>query len=76
MITQTTTIKNGNIALPKEFQKAWKKAEIFITGEKDTILIKRLVAPPISDMINEFREVGKNISKKDVENAIKWARQK
>jgi len=75
MVTQTTKIKNGNIALPEKLRKSWKGAEVFITGEKDTILVKRLTTPSLSEMISEFRKIGKNISKKDVKDAIKWARE-
>ena len=76
MTTQIATIKDGKITLPTKLRKPWKKAKVFITGEKDTILIKRLVAPSLSEMVSEFREIGKNISKKDVGEAIKWARRK
>ena len=76
MATATTKIKNGIISLPKEFKKAWKEAEIFITGEKDIILIKRVKASSFSQMLNEFRKIGKKIKKKDVEEAVNWARRK
>ena len=76
MITQTATIKDGKIILQEKLRKPWKKAKVFITGEKDTILIKRLAPPSFSEMINEFREIGKDISKKNLDEAIKWVRQK
>lgn len=76
MNPQTTKVKNGKIMLPKQLRRAWEKAEVFITGEKDTLLIKRLKSPSFTEMLNEFRKIGKNISKKDVEEAIKWVRRK
>jgi len=76
MVAQITKVKNGNITLPKEFRKAWKGAEVFISGEKDTILIKRVKASSFSQMLREFRKIGKKITKKDVEEAISWAKRK
>jgi len=76
MVIQTTKIKNGTIILPKEFRKTWKEAEVLITGEKDTILIKRMEAPSFFQMLEEFRKIGKKIKKKDVEEAINWARKR
>lgn len=76
MVTQTTKVKNGTIILPKEFRKSWKEAEVFISGEKDTIIMKRIKAPSFLEMLKEFREIGKSITKKEVREAIKWARRK
>lgn len=76
MVTQTTKVKNGVIILPKKIRKAWEKAEVFITGGRDTILIKKVSLPPLSQMLDEFRKIGKKITKKDVKEAIEWARRK
>jgi len=79
MVIQTTKVKNGTIILPKQFRKAWKKAEVYIDITGDTILIKRLTRPALTlkEMMDEFyRAVRKTkLSKKDVEEAIRNVRQ-
>lgn len=76
MTIQTTKIKNGTVILPKQLQKDWKEAEVYIFTSKDYISIKRMQAPSGLQMLKEFRKVGQNISKKDVGKAIEWARGK
>ncbi|MBU2545346.1 hypothetical protein KKC65_02750 [Patescibacteria group bacterium] len=78
MTNETAKIKNGTFTLPKELRKSWKEADIFISGEKDTIFIKRLSKPKLSfkEMLNEFNEIGKNISRKTLDKAIGSVRNK
>lgn len=76
MVSQITRVKNGTIILPEKFRKNWKGAEVFITGEKDTLLIKRVRSRTFPQMLSEFRKIGKKIKRKDVEEAINWARKK
>ncbi len=76
MTTQTAKVKNGTIILPKELRRTWKGAEVFITGGRDTILIKKTGIPSFSQMLGEFRKIGKKIRKKDVREAINWAQKK
>lgn len=74
MVTQTTKIKNGTITLPKGIRKSWRGAEVLIYGEGDTLIIKRIQPPSFPEMLEEFRKIGKYITKKDVEDAIKKVR--
>lgn len=78
MSKQITKVKNGTITLPEKFRKSWKGAEVFITGEKDTILIKRLTRPTLTfkEMIDEFYQAARKtkLSKKEVEEAIRSVR--
>lgn len=76
MVTQTTKVKNGTIVLPREIRKAWERAEILVSGGKETILIKKVSIPSLSQMLDEFRKIGKKIKKEDVKEAIEWARRK
>lgn len=76
MVTKTTQVKNGSIILPRELRRTWRNADVYLSGEKDTILIKRLSKPRLSfrEMLNEFNKVGKNISQKDVKEALEAVR--
>lgn len=79
MVTQTTKVKNGTITLPEKLRKRWREAKVFITGKKDTILIKRLTKPALTlkEMMDEFYQVTRKakISKKDVDETIRSVRQ-
>lgn len=76
MATKTTKVKNGTITLPKELKKSWGGAEVYVNAGRDSIFIKRLQPPVFSEMLKEFKKIGKYISKKDVEEAIREVRKK
>lgn len=78
MTSQTMTIKNGTIVLPKAMRKAWQGAKVYITALGDDLFVKRLTPPEMSfsemaeRMSKAVRKVG--ITKQDVEDAIKEVR--
>lgn len=76
MTTSTITkIKNGAVVLPKEIQKLWRGAELIIIPSQDSVYIKKITKPPsLSELRPKLLKLGKMISKKDLDNAIKWAR--
>lgn len=74
MTTQTLKIKNGAINLPKRLGSSWRNVDIYLQSDKDTILIKRLKPPKLSEMLDEMNQVGKDISRKYLDEAIKLAR--
>lgn len=76
MTIKTTKIKNGVIVLPKKIRQNWQEADVWLQVSKDSIYVKRLSRPSLSEMLKEFRKIGKTITKKDVDEAIKWARKK
>ena len=76
MVTQTVKIKNGSIALPERLRKFWKGAEVFITGEKDTLVIKKIVKPTLSQLRPKLKQLGKIITQKDIKKAILEVRRK
>lgn len=77
MVTKTAKIKNGTLTLPTELLKSWRNAEVYLTGERDNLFIKRLSKPSfsLSEMLDEFKKIGKNISRKEIEGAIRVVRQ-
>ncbi len=71
-----TKIKNGSIALPKGLQKQWGTDEvIFVRGENGAY-IQPVTPPSLSAIRPKLRKLGKLLSRKDIDNAVKWARQK
>ncbi len=78
MVTKTIKVKNGSIPLPEELRRLWQDAEVFLSGAKDTILIKRMSEPRLSfrAMLDEFNRIGKGVSRKDVKEAIEAVRRR
>lgn len=74
MQSQITTIKNDAIPLPKTLRGAWRGAKIWIDANGDTVTVKRLTRPSLDDMLQGFRKAGKELRKKDVDDAVRWAR--
>lgn len=77
MVTQTTKIKNGNIILPKEIQEFWAGAMVFVRADRDRITIERSGKKGgLFDKETErkLRILGRKVTRKDIENAIRWAR--
>lgn len=75
MMAQTATIKDGTIKLPKELRSVWENAEVYITGQRDHISIKRLSSAPLNAMLDELNEAGRDLSQGDVDEALRAARQ-
>lgn len=76
MATKVTTVRNGSIPLSRELQRSWKGAQVFVSGGRDTILVKRVRSPRrnLGDMLDALKKVGKQISRKDIEEAIRSVR--
>ena len=73
-MTATTTIQNGIVTLPERLRQIWHNAPAYITGEKDTIVIKRLAAPRFSKMLDDMNKIGRDISPAVLDEAIASAR--
>jgi hypothetical protein len=73
-MTTTTTIQNGIVTLPEQLRQVWRNAQVYITGEKDTIVIKRLRTPQFPQMLDAMNELGRDISPAVLDDAIASAR--
>lgn len=71
MTSQTTTIKNGTIVLPKAIRKAWQGADVFMLPDEDSILIKKIEKPlkRLSDLADRIKSP--KMSQSEIENEIK-----
>lgn len=76
MTNTTTKVRNGSIILPKEVRKTWREAEVFISAGEDSIFIKKFRQPSLSQLRPKLEELGRRISKKDIEVAIRQVRVK
>ena len=78
MTTTTLKVKNGTIKLPKELQKSWKQAEVYVSGDQDMVTLKKFSKPSLSfgKMIDEFQKATKRagLSSKDILNEIQAVR--
>jgi len=70
----TTTIKDGTVLLPERLRQTWRNAPVYITGEKDTIVIKRLRAPQFLQMLDAMNDAGKDIPPAVLDEALVSAR--
>lgn len=71
MTTINTKISGGSITLPRELKEVWQNAEVYIRGDNDSILIKRLNSPKFLEMLDELNKIGRVIPKKIVNEALK-----
>ena len=77
MITQTATIKDKKISLPKELWKTWEKADNFLEYSDDSIMVKKVydpAKPSLKQMMKEFQRAFKGVTKQEVDNVIKEVR--
>lgn len=74
---QTLRVRNGSIVLPKQLQKLWRGAEVFVLPTADdTLVIKRVQEVPFWRTWRSLRKVGRGISQQDIDNAVRWARRR
>jgi hypothetical protein len=71
----TTKVKNGSIALPKDIRKTWQNAEVMILPGADSVYIKRLKQPTLSELKPKLKQAGRKITQKDINEAVTWAKQ-
>lgn len=74
MKNRTGKVKNGSIELPQELRSTWENADVYITGERDRISIKRLSTPSLSSMLDEMNKAAKGLSNDDLNDALTSAR--
>lgn len=72
--TATTTIKNGTISIPKNLINGWLGSEVIFLPGKDSILIKKIISPSLAKLEPKLKALGKNITQKDIKNAVTQAR--
>lgn len=75
MTFQTKILEADTITLPKSISKAWKGKKVYIQFSEDTILVKRVREAPFWQTLEHLRPAGKKLSQKDVNAAIRSARQ-
>lgn len=78
MTTQTTKIENGTIVLPREMNRVWQGADVFVQADSDSIYIKRLSPTnfSLSEMMTMAQKAAKraNISQKTAEDVLRKTR--
>lgn len=74
MAQSTIKVKNGAITLPKQLQKNWKGASVFMRFSTDTVVLKKVRPSSFWKTWQKMKPATKGITRKDIENAISWAR--
>ncbi len=72
--TVTTINKDGMIPLPKWLRKSWQGSEILVLPSQDSVLVKRIVQPTLSELRPTLRKIGKKLPRRDLSTAVQWAR--
>lgn len=67
-------IKNGKLSLPKKVQKSLRETEVAILPLEDGFYVKKISKPSFETLRPRLLKLGKLISKKDINEAIRWAR--
>lgn len=74
MADNTLKVKNGLIRLPNELRQAWKEAMVYVSGNRDTITLKRLSKSSLSfsQMLDEFKKTASStkLTRRDVAKTI------
>lgn len=76
MTYTTTKIKNRTITFPKKLKKFFEGEEVIILPFEDGIYVKKISRPSLKDLRTKLLKFGKMISKKNLQDAICWARSK
>lgn len=71
-----TKLKNNSVRLPKNAVKSWRNAQVVLSVSDETIILKRVAKPNFFETWRKLKKVGRMISQKDIDNAVKWARAK
>lgn len=78
MTTQTIKLNKEKVDfLPRELQKAWEGADVFVTANAQSITISRLQQPrarTLEELKPVLKEIGKEITPQDIEDAIREVR--
>lgn len=67
-------IKNGIIRLPKTLQKRWEGSAVSAQFSENILVIKRAQPAKFWTWWRELKPIGKQIKKRDIEEAIRWVR--
>ncbi|MCD6094730.1 hypothetical protein J7J39_02380 [bacterium] len=72
-----TKIENGKIVLPKKLQKKWLDSEVILFSSRDSLYIKKIFpSPSLSQFKPKLKKLGKILSQKEIDEAIKQAQKK
>ncbi len=74
MTTQTLQFENRTMTLPRSAPRAWKDAKVSVRMTDDSIVIYKVGAPTLADLEPKLREIGKRITQKDIDAAVRAVR--
>lgn len=74
MATETTKIKGGAITLPEKLRRDWQNAEVFLRFSDDTLVVKKVQKSTFWETWRKLKALKGSITKKDIEEAVQWAR--
>ncbi len=76
MTLQTTKIKNGKLALPNVLQKDWESSEVILLPTENGFFVQKINKPSFEQMESKLKKIGKILTQKDINNAVKNAKRK
>lgn len=73
MTVKTAKIQGGSLRFPDKLPKTWRSADVFVNVGEDTIVIKKAQLS-LASLRPALKELGKKISKSDIESSIQALR--
>lgn len=73
MTTQTVKLNKEKVDfLPKDLQKSWAGADVFVSADERYITISRLQRPgrTLKELKPVLKEIGKEITPQDIDEAV------
>ena len=62
--------------LPKSFRKQWRGARVYMSIGPQDIFIKKMQSPSLTQLRSKLKEIGAQIKKSDIAQAIREVRAK
>lgn len=74
--TQVIQIKQGLVKIPPRLKKYWQNQQVYVRYSPGSIYIKKVEPASFWQIRDELKRVAKLITQKDIDAAVKWARNK
>lgn len=73
-LTKIKETKSETINVPEGLIRGWNGLQVFVYASDDTLVIKKIKKPDFWETWKSLKKASKDITKKDIDEAVKWAR--
>lgn len=75
VMPKTITITGDSIPLPKRLAKKWRGRRVEV-NETGILVVQSDTPDTFGEAVKVFREVGRSVTRRDLDEALRWARAK